>query len=55
MLNWREILKDADVFHASGITGAISKDSCDATFEALDIANEMGKTISFDINHRKNL
>ena len=55
MFNWREILKDADVFHASGITGAISKDSCEATFEALNIADEMGKTISFDINHRKNL
>ena len=41
--------------HASGITGAISKDSCEATFEALNIADEMGKTISFDINHRKNL
>ena len=55
MFNWREILKDAAVFHASGITGAISKESCEATFEALRIADEMGKTISFDINHRKNL
>lgn len=55
MFNWREILKDAAIFHASGITGAISKGSCDATFEALDIADKMGKTISFDINHRKNL
>ena len=55
MFNWREILKDADVFHASGITGAISKDSCEATFEALNIADEMGKTISFDINHRKTI
>ncbi len=55
MLNWREILKDASVLHASGITGAISKNSADATFEALEIADDMGLTISFDINYRKNL
>jgi 2-dehydro-3-deoxygluconokinase len=55
MIDWRTILADADVFHASGIAGSISKESADATFEALDIANEMGLTISFDINYRKNL
>lgn len=55
MIPWREIFKDVDVFHASGITGAISQNAADATFEALDIATEMGVTISFDINYRKNL
>jgi len=55
MLDWHSILSDAGIFHASGITGAISKDSADATFEALDAANEMGLIISFDINYRKNL
>ena len=55
MIPWREILKNVDVFHASGITAAISQNAADATFEALDIATEMGKTISFDINYRKNL
>ena len=55
MIPWREILKDASVFHASGITTAISQDAADATFEALDIADELGVTVSFDINYRKNL
>ena len=55
MFDWHQILRGATVFHASGITGAISKPSCDATFEALDAADRLGLTISFDINHRKNL
>ena len=55
MFDWKKIFAGAQIFHASGITGAISKESCDATFEALRTADEMGLTISFDINHRKNL
>ena len=55
MIDWRTILKDADIFQVSGITAAISQQAADATFEALDIAEEMGITISFDINYRKNL
>lgn len=55
MIAWRDILSRADVFQVSGITAAISQEAADATFEALDIADEMGKTISFDINYRKNL
>ena len=55
MIDWRTILKDADIFQVSGITAAISQQAADATFEALDIADELGITISFDINYRKNL
>ena len=55
MIPWREILKEADVLHVSGITAAISQNAADATFEALDIADELGIQISFDINYRKNL
>ena len=55
MIPWREILKDAAVLHVSGITAAISQQAADATFEALDIADELGVKISFDINYRKNL
>ena len=55
MIPWREILKNADVLHVSGITAAISQNAADATFEALDIADELGLKISFDINYRKNL
>jgi 2-dehydro-3-deoxygluconokinase len=55
MIPWRDILRGADIFQVSGITAAISQQAADATFEALDIAEEMGVTISFDINYRKNL
>ena len=55
MIDWRTILKDADIFQVSGITAAISQQAADATFEALDIADDLGITVSFDINYRKNL
>ncbi len=55
MIPWREILKDCKYFHVSGITAAISQQAADATFEALDIADELGVTVCFDINYRKNL
>ena len=55
MIPWRQILKGARVLHVSGITPAISRSAHDAVFEALDIADEMGVLISYDINYRKNL
>ena len=55
MIPWRDILKHASVLHVSGITAAISQSTADATFEALDIADEMGVKVAFDINYRKNL
>ena len=55
MVPWHEILKGARVLHVSGITPAISRSAYDAVFEALDIADEMGVLISYDINYRKNL
>ena len=55
MIPWREILKDCAYFCVSGITAAISQQAANATFEALDIADEMGVTVCFDINYRKNL
>ena len=45
----------ASHFHVSGITAAISPQAAEATFEALDIADELGVTVCFDINYRKNL
>lgn len=55
MIPWRHILKGCTFFHVSGITAAISQQAADATFEALDIADELGLTVCFDINYRKNL
>jgi len=55
MIPWREVFRDADVFHCSGITCSLSQSAADATFEAVETAKEMGLTIVCDINYRKNL
>ncbi|MDR1683112.1 MAG: sugar kinase, partial [Candidatus Symbiothrix sp.] len=54
-INWREIFKDAQWFHWTGITPALSQEAADACLEAIKIANEMGVTVSCDLNYRKNL
>ena len=55
MIDWHEVLQGASVFHTSGIGAALSADAAAVTLEALQAADDMGITISFDINHRKNL
>lgn len=54
-IDWYDVLKDVSVLHASGITAAISQSAADTIFEALDVADELGVTVSFDINYRKGL
>ncbi|MDR3287213.1 MAG: sugar kinase, partial [Prevotellaceae bacterium] len=55
MINWREVFKDAQWFHWTGITPAISQGAADVCLEAVKTANEMGITVSCDLNYRKNL
>ena len=55
MIHWREVLKDADWFHWTGITPALSQGAADACLEAIKVANELGVTVSTDLNYRKNL
>ena len=55
MINWKEVLKDADWFHWTGITPALSQGAADACLDAIKTANEMGVTVSCDLNFRKNL
>lgn len=55
MVNWHEVLKGADWFHWTGITPALSQGAADACLEAIKVANEMGVTVSCDLNYRKNL
>lgn len=55
MIDWRHIFEGATWFHWSGITPAISQSAADATLEAIEIANEMGITVSCDLNYRSNL
>ena len=55
MFDWKEILKDAQWFHWTGITPALSQGAADVCLEAIETANEMGVTVSCDLNYRKNL
>ena len=53
--NFDEIFKDADWFHFSGITPALSKKASELTEAALKAAKRHGVTTSVDLNYRKNL
>ncbi|MFV0248776.1 MAG: PfkB family carbohydrate kinase [Tenacibaculum sp.] len=55
MIDWDAVFKDAEWFHWTGITPAISQSAADVCLEALKIAKSRGITISTDINHRKKL
>jgi 2-dehydro-3-deoxygluconokinase len=55
MIDWRQVFAEADWFHWTGITPAISKGAADVCLEAVQIAREMGLTISCDLNYRKKL
>jgi 2-dehydro-3-deoxygluconokinase len=55
MIDWKPIFKDASWFHWTGITPAISQGAADACLEAVEIASEMGITISTDLNYRAKL
>ena len=55
MINWQEVLDGAGWFHWTGITPAISQGAADACLEAIQTANDMGVTVSCDLNYRKNL
>jgi 2-dehydro-3-deoxygluconokinase len=55
MIDWAEVLKDASWFHWTGITPAISQGAADTCLEAIRMANQLGVTVSCDLNYRKNL
>lgn len=55
MVNWEHVLKDADWFHWTGITPAISEGAAMCCLEAIKTANRMGITVSGDINSRDNM
>lgn len=54
-IDWRAILKDADWFHWTGITPALSENAAKECMRAIETASELGLTISCDINYRSNL
>jgi 2-dehydro-3-deoxygluconokinase len=55
MVDWEAVFADADWFHWTGITPALSQGAADACLEAIQVANRMGVTVSTDLNYRKKL
>ncbi len=53
--DFREIFKDKDWFHFSGITPALSERAARLTEKALIAAKENGLKVSVDLNYRKKL
>ena len=55
MIDWQAVFSDADWFHWTGITPAISENLADVCLEAVQTAHEMGVTVSCDLNYRSKL
>ncbi len=55
MIDWKTIFADADWFHWTGITPAVSQGAAEACREAILAAREMGVTVSCDLNYRAKL
>lgn len=55
MIDWEYVFKDADWFHWTGITPAISEGAAMCCLDAIKTANRMGITVSGDIDPRKNM
>jgi len=53
--NWKAIFEDAEWFHFTGITPALSDDCAEICMEAVKAAKEAGVMISVDLNYRKKL
>ncbi len=55
MIDWQQIFREAQWFHWTGITPAISKGAAEVCLEAVQAAAELGVTISTDLNYRAKL
>ena len=52
---WEDIFKDAQWFHFTGITPALSKNLAEICLQACQQAKKMGLTVSCDLNYRSKL
>ena len=55
MINWQRVFADADWFHWTGITPAISEGLASVCLEAVEAARTLGLTVSCDLNYRAKL
>ena len=53
--DWEKIFEDADWFHWTGITPALSDNVAEICLEACRVAKAKGLTVSCDLNYRKKL
>jgi len=53
--DWDDIFKDAEWFHFTGITPALSDGAAELTLEAVRKAKGMGVKVSCDLNYRRKL
>jgi 2-dehydro-3-deoxygluconokinase len=53
--DWPDIFADADWFHVTGITPALSRSAADAAVAAAAAARSAGAKVSVDLNYRKKL
>jgi len=52
---WKEVFKEADWFHISGITPALSQSAAALSLKAVKTAREMEVKVSIDLNYRSKL
>ncbi|HKJ31268.1 MAG TPA: sugar kinase [Balneolales bacterium] len=55
MIDWENVFDGAGWFHWTGITPAISEGTAQVCKEAVEAANNLGLTVSTDLNYRKKL
>jgi 2-dehydro-3-deoxygluconokinase len=55
MIDWKAAFENADWFHWTGITPAVSQSAAAACREGIDAAKKMGLTVSCDMNYRAKL
>lgn len=54
-IDWEKVFDGVEWFHWTGITPALSQGAADVTLEAIKAANELGVTVSTDLNYRAKL
>ena len=55
MVDWKNVFSDADWFHCSGITPAVSSGAAEVCLEAVTAARQQGLRVSLDLNYREKL
>ncbi|MBQ5998866.1 MAG: sugar kinase [Treponema sp.] len=53
--DWKNAFSDAEWFHVSGVSPAVSAPACRSVMRAMEEAKKSGAVISLDLNYRKKL